>query len=349
MDNKDKKQITIWLLSACVMIFLMVIIGGITRLTQSGLSMVEWHPLSGIIPPITENEWITEFEKYKKFPEYKKINLGMKINEFKFIYFWEYVHRLLGRLLGIFFIIPFTYFLIKKKLNPTLIKKLLIMFFFGSLQGLFGWYMVKSGLVDNPNVSHYRLAGHLLLAFCLIAYIFWTALDLNRDKFEKGSFYNKKYFNPILHWIILIITLQIAYGAFTAGLKAGYGWNTFPKMAGDWIPNGLFSIRPWYLNFVEDNFTVQFIHRTLGWILCMLIPGFWRYTRGFDLTLQQDRAITIFMNILIYQFLLGMLTLLWVVPIWLGVLHQAGALILVIGCTYTYFLINNTTDKSTLT
>ena len=139
-----------------------------------------------------------------------------------------------------------------------------------------------------------------------------------------------------------MIILQITYGAFTAGLKAGYGWNTFPKMAGEWIPGGLFSINPWYLNFTENNFTVQFIHRILGWTLCMLIPGFWRYTRGFNLTIQQDKAITFFMNIILFQFLTGMLTLLWVVPIWLGVIHQIGALILVIGFTYTYFLITNT-------
>ena len=349
MDKKTKKQITVWLFSACLLIFIMVIIGGITRLTRSGLSMVEWHPISGIVPPLSENAWITEFEKYKQYPEYKKINHGMTLNEFKFIFFWEYIHRLIGRLLGLLFIIPFAYFLIKKKLNPILIKKLLIMFIFGGLQGFYGWYMVKSGLIDNPHVSHYRLAGHLIIAFSLMAYIVWTALDINRDRFEKGTSYNKIHFKPILHWIIFVITLQIAYGAFTAGLKAGYGWNTFPKMAGEWIPSGLFSIRPWYLNFVENKFTVQFIHRMLGWILCMLIPGFWRYTRGFNITTQQDRAISILMNIIIFQFLLGMLTLIWVVPVWLGVLHQAGALILVIGCTYIYFLVNNTTDVSTLT
>ena len=349
MNNKSKKQISMWLISACILIFIMIIIGGITRLTKSGLSMVEWHPVSGIIPPLSKIDWLTEFEKYKKFPEYNKINQGMSLKEFKFIFFWEYIHRLIGRLLGVFFIIPFTYFLIKKKLNPPLIRKLLIMFIFGIFQGLYGWYMVKSGLIDNPYVSHYRLTGHLLLAFSLMAYIVWTILDINKDRFEKGTTYNKEHFKPILHWIIFVIILQITYGAFMAGLKAGYGWNTFPKMAGQWIPNQIFSISPWYLNFVEDNFTVQFIHRILGYILCMLIPGFWRYTRGFNLTLQQDQAITIFMYILICQFLIGILTLLWVIPIWLGILHQSGAIILVIGWTYTYFLVNNTKNKSILT
>ena len=346
MDPKTNTQITIWLISACLLIFLMVIIGGVTRLTQSGLSMVEWHPISGAVPPMNDSAWETEFEKYQQYPEYQKLNQGMTLSQFKFIFFWEYVHRLIGRLLGIFFIIPFAYFLIKKKLNPPLIKKLLFMFVLGGLQGLYGWYMVKSGLVDNPHVSHYRLAGHLVLAFWLMAYILWTALDINRERFTKGTSYNKEHLRPVLHWIITLIMLQIIYGAFTAGLKAGYGWNTFPKMAGQLIPSGLLPLSPWYMNLFEHNFTVQFIHRILGWGLCMLIPGYWRYTRGFDLTSQQDFAITALMHIVIVQFLLGILTLLWVVPIWMGVLHQAGAFVLLAAWVLSYFLISNVTENT---
>ncbi len=346
MNTHTQKQITTWLIVACLLIFLMVIIGGITRLTRSGLSIVEWHPLSGVIPPMTDSAWELEFKKYQQFPEYQKLNQGITLSQFKFIFFWEYIHRLIGRLLGLFFIIPFAYFFIKKKLDTPLIKKLLMMFLFGGLQGLYGWYMVKSGLVDNPHVSHYRLAGHLVLAFGLMAYILWTALDVNRERFTKGTSYNKMYLRPVLHWIISLIILQIIYGAFTAGLKAGYGWNTFPKMAGQWIPGGLLSLSPWYLNLVEHNLTVQFIHRILGWGLCMLIPGYWRYTRGFDLTLQQDFAITALMNIVIVQFLLGILTLLWVVPVWLGILHQAGAFVLLAAWVLSYFLISNVTENT---
>ena len=196
MDPKKKKQITTWLISACLLIFLMVKIGGVTRLTKSGLSMVEWHPISGVIPPMNDSTWETEFEKYQQYPEYQKLNHGMTLSQFKFIFFWEYVHRLIGRALGIFFIIPFTYFLTKKKLNPPLMKKLLFMFVVGGLQGLYGWYMVKSGLVDNPHVSHYRLAGHLILAFGLMAYILWTALNVNRERFTKGTNYNKEHLRP---------------------------------------------------------------------------------------------------------------------------------------------------------
>ena len=219
------------------------------------------------------------------------------------------------------------------------------MFVFGGLQGLYGWYMVKSGLIDNPHVSHYRLAGHLVLASGLMANILWTALDVNRARFTKGTGYNKDYLQPVLRWIFALIILQIIYGAFTAGLKAGYGWNTFPKMQGQWVPDGLMQLSPWYVNFIEHNFTVQFIHRLLGWGLCMLIPGFWRYTRGFDLTLQQDFSITALMNIVIVQFLLGMLTLILVVPVWLGVLHQAGAFVLLAAWVYSYFIITNIEKK----
>ena len=345
MDTKTKKQITLWLVSACLLIFLMVIIGGITRLTRSGLSIVEWHPISGIIPPISDTDWLVEFEKYQKFPEYQKLNQGMTLDQFKFIFFWEYVHRLIGRLLGIFFIIPFSFFMIKKKLHPPLIKKLLFMFFLGGLQGLYGWYMVTSGLIDNPHVSHYRLAGHLVLAFGLMAYILWTTLHINKENFQKGTQYNRKQMRPVLHWIIVIMLLQIIYGAFTAGLKAGYGWNTFPKMAGQWIPDGLLPLTPWWKNLFEHQMTVQFIHRYIGWILCFLIPGFWRYTRGLMLNTHQDQAISWLLKIVIIQFLLGMLTLVWMVPVWLGVMHQAGAFMLLAAWVYTYFVVSYAEEK----
>ena len=216
------------------------------------------------------------------------------------------------------------------------------MFFLGGLQGLYGWYMVKSGLIDNPSVSHYRLAGHLVLAFGLMAYILYTALKINENSFQKGSNYNREHFRPVLYWIIAILLLQVIYGAFTAGLKAGYGWNTFPKMAGKWIPGGLLPLTPWWKNLVEQQMTVQFIHRWLGWILCFLIPGFWRYTRGFMLTDKQNQAITWFLYIVVGQFLLGMFTILFGVPVWLAVMHQAGAFLLLANWVYVYFLINHT-------
>ena len=219
------------------------------------------------------------------------------------------------------------------------------MFFLGGLQGVYGWYMVTSGLIDNPHVSHYRLAGHLVLAFGLMAYILWTTLHINKENFQKGTQYNRKQMRPVLHWIIVIMLLQIIYGAFTAGLKAGYGWNTFPKMGGQWIPDGLLPLTPWWKNLFEHQMTVQFIHRYIGWILCFLIPGFWRYTRGLMLNTHQDQAISWLLKIVIIQFLLGMLTLVWVVPVWLGVMHQAGAFILLAAWVYTYFVVSYAEEK----
>tara|TARA_B100000029_G_scaffold314756_1_gene307177 strand:+ start:1458 stop:2489 length:1032 start_codon:yes stop_codon:yes gene_type:complete len=339
MNKINQKQLTIWLISALFLILLIVIIGGATRLTHSGLSMVEWHPISGIIPPLSETDWINEFENYKRYPEYLKINYGMSLSQFKFIYFWEYIHRLAGRLLGILFIIPFFWFLLNKKLNYNLIIKLLIMFILGAFQGLYGWYMVKSGLIDDPYVSHYRLAGHLLLAFTLVAYILWNTLELNKFYFQTGSQRTKERLKPILQWIFLVIIIQVAYGAFTAGLKAGFGWNTFPKMGGQWIPGGLLPLSPWYVNFFEHSLTVQFIHRMLGWLLCILIPGFWKYAHEFELNQKQKQSINLLLYCTIVQFILGMLTIIWVVPIWLGVSHQIGALCLLAIWIYCYFLV----------
>ena len=268
--------------------------------------MVEWHPISGVIPPLTDSAWQEEFEKYQQFPEYQKLNQGMTLSQFKFIFFWEYVHRLIGRLLGVLFIIPFTWFLVRKKLNPPLIKKLLVMFLLGGLQGLYGWYMVKSGLIDDPHVSHYRLAVHLILAFGLIAYILWTALDLNKERFTPSSSFNREKLRPVLNLILAVIVLQIIYGAFTAGLKAGYGWNTFPKMAGQWIPGGLLPLSPWWKNLNQDQ------EKALDWLLWTIL----------------------------IQFGLGVFTLLMVVPVWLGVMHQVGAVILLMVAVYNKFLMN---------
>jgi len=341
MDKDTKKLISYWLSSAIGLLIVMVIIGGITRLTKSGLSMTDWQPIYGVIPPITETDWLEEFNKYKQFPEYQKLNNTMTLEEFKFIFFWEYIHRIIGRALGLLFILPFTFLLIKKRLNKSLMCKLLVCFFLGALQGLFGWYMVKSGLVDVPYVSHYRLAVHLILAFIIINYIFWILLNINKNYFKKSDHYIREKLSLFLTCIIVVIFIQIIYGAFTAGLKAGFGWNTFPKMGGYWIPRGLLPISPLWKNFFENHMTVQFIHRYLGWLLCMLIPAYWNYAKSFKLSTQQNIATNLLLYITIGQFFLGMFTLIMVVPIWLAVFHQLGAILLLSISVYNYFLINN--------
>jgi cytochrome c oxidase assembly protein subunit 15 len=343
VTNPNQRPVVWWLFTACLLIFLMVVVGGITRLTRSGLSMVEWHPVTGVIPPLTAADWEIAFEKYRQYPEYQVLNRGMTLAEFKSIFFWEYLHRLLGRIIGLVFLIPFAIFYYQKRLAPPLLWKLLLMFLLGALQGLVGWFMVKSGLADNPYVSHYRLALHLLLAVGLITYIFWTALDLIPGAFRRS--FTDPAVSPersrlrTVSWSLTgLILLQLIYGAFTAGLKAGHGWNTFPTMAGEWIPTGLLSMHPWWKNLLEHNLTVQFIHRCLGWLLVITIPLFWFYARRADLTRYQRWGINGLLGVVLVQFLLGVFTLLWVVPVGLGVLHQAGAVILFMTAVYTGYV-----------
>lgn len=228
MNYKCDRSIIIWLVFVCLMIFAMVIIGGITRLTDSGLSMVEWKPLMGAIPPLTEAEWLRVFDLYKQYPEYQKVNSGMELSEFKFIFFWEYFHRLFGRLIGVVFFIPYVYFLFKKKIEKKLNKKLFIAFILGGLQGLMGWYMVKSGLIDRPDVSHFRLAAHFGLALTIIGYIFWIILGQINFSNQKLIYYPKLFWSLAI--LLVILSVQIIYGAFVAGLDAGLAYNTFPTM-----------------------------------------------------------------------------------------------------------------------
>ncbi len=325
--SNARRYITIWLITACVMILSMVVIGGITRLTQSGLSMVEWKPVTGVIPPMSQEAWEKEFDLYKEFPQYQKVNYHMTLEEFKFIYFWEYFHRLIGRVLGLVFIVPFIFFYRKNWLSPPLLKKLMIMFFLGLSQGLMGWYMVASGLVDRPHVSHYRLAIHFLFAVVLVGYIFWTLLDYrNRDRSRETD--SPACFSRGINLFIGLVLLQMIYGAFTAGLKAGYGWNTFPLMNGEWIPAGLFSLTPWWYNLVEHNMTVQFIHRILGYIIVLLGTTLWWKSRSFTLNHDQKRSTNLLLGMVWIQVILGILTLIFVVPVSLGVIHQIGAVAL---------------------
>ena len=262
--NKHKPVI-IWLFSGCALIFIMVVVGGITRLTNSGLSMVNWSLFMGAIPPLNNLEWQEVFSLYQQSPEGRKLNYNYTLSEFKYIYFWEYLHRMIGRLLGLVFIIPFIIFLIQKKLNNKLIKQSIVLFFLGGLQAAIGWWMVKSGLVDNPHVSHYRLSIHLITAFLTCSFAFWIALSLIYTEPKKG---NKKIKNLLIVYFILLI-IQIIYGAFVAGLDAGGGFNTWPKMLGEWIPEAVYIDSNGYNSmwFLEHRWGVHFIHRKIALIL----------------------------------------------------------------------------------
>lgn len=331
--KKDNKAVIYWLLTGCVLIFIMVIVGGITRLTHSGLSISNYKLISGTIPPMNETEWNEAFELYKQYPEYQKLNYGMSLEEFKDIYFWEWIHRVIGRFIGLVFIIPFIYFLIRKQLSKPTIKKSIILLLMGGFQGFLGWYMVKSGLVDRPDVSHYRLAAHLTTAFLTFAYTFWVALDL---MFPNKKNIDKKLRNFIRIGLIILI-IQIIYGAFVAGLDAGWIHNHWPFMSeGKLIHETVYTEHnPTYLNFIEGKSGVQFVHRTLAYVVVIFILSIWYKATRNDISKWQTKGINSLLLVVGIQFLLGVLTLLLAVPVWLGVLHQVVAFILLSCMVFT--------------
>lgn len=330
---KDNKKVIYWLLTGCVLIFIMVIVGGITRLTHSGLSISNYKLISGIIPPLNEIEWQDAFNLYKQYPEYQKINKGMSIEDFKDIYFWEWIHRVIGRFIGLVFIIPFLYFLLKKQLSKPTIKKCIILLFMGGFQGFLGWFMVKSGLVDRPDVSHYRLAMHLTTAFLTFAYTLWVALDLiyPTQKVINISFRN------LIRIGYAILVIQIIWGAFVAGLDAGWIHNHWPLMNDGKLIHETVTIEqnPVWKNFVEGKSGVQFIHRYLAYIVVIFIAIIaWKSTK-LQRTLLQRTGIQVMVALVILQFILGVLTLILQVPVWLGVTHQVVAFFLLASMTFT--------------
>lgn len=327
MKFKCDRSIIIWLLIVCIMIFAMVIIGGITRLTDSGLSMVEWKPLMGAIPPMNEVEWNRVFGLYKNYPEYQKVNAGMNLTEFKSIFFWEYFHRLFGRMIGVVFFFPYLYFVLRKKVQSSLNKKLFIAFVLGGLQGVMGWYMVKSGLVDRPDVSHFRLAAHFGLALIIIGYIFWIIFGQFVQDKEEFSFYPLIY--KLLFILTLILSIQIVYGAFVAGLDAGLAFNTFPKMGNHWIADSAFSFSPIWKDMIENNATIQFIHRTIGWIILFFTITIFYLSKSV-INITQKNSLKYLLAMVFVQFVLGVLTLVYLVPISIASMHQAGAVILLV-------------------
>ncbi len=334
MTAQDKKYIRRWYWSGAILVFVILVIGGITRLTGSGLSITDWNPLIGTIPPLNEAQWEDAFEQYKQFPEYQVVNRGMSMSEFKYIFFWEYIHRLAARFLGVVFIVPFLWFIAKKKFDKTQLKRAVFLMFLGLGQAFMGWYMVMSGLVDIPAVSHYRLAAHLTLAFIIFGACLWFALDLyeNRKKEIIGSSELKK-------WLIIfssLLLIQIVWGAFVAGLNAGHIYNTFPKMYQYWFPPELWISEPLIINFFENIVTVQWMHRVVGTILALIVILIW--VRSIQLktdTATRMWSFSLF-SIVLIQYLIGVFTLIYHVPVWLGVLHQAVAMIL-FGIVLGYF------------
>ena len=316
-----------WLIAA--MTLAVLIVGGATRLTHSGLSMVEWDPIMGVIPPLNDADWQEAFEKYQQYPEYLKLRQGMTVQQFKFIFFWEYLHRLLARTIGLVFLLPFLFFLARRWMDRPLALRSLALFALGGMQGVMGWFMVASGLIDRPSVSHYRLAAHLSLAFMIFGYAVWLARGMTAP--ERHAVSRPDARRVALRGITIVgalLALQIIWGAFVAGLKAGFFANTFPLMGGRWVPATFLEMQPALRNFVENGATVQWTHRLLGTLLLIAaIVVFAQITRA-AVDAATRKYAGAFLALVAIQYLLGILTLVHAVPVVLGVTHQAMAMII---------------------
>lgn len=318
-----------WFWSIAAFTLAVLIVGGITRLTRSGLSIVEWNPIMGVIPPLGEAQWQEAFDRYRQFPEYQQLRRGMSLDEFKFIFFWEYIHRVLARTIGLVFLVPFAFFAVRRWFNRPLAARALALFALGAGQGLMGWLMVQSGLVDRPSVSHYRLAAHLGLAFLICGYAVWLARELALEATRATVAAPVR--RALLRGLALVgalLALQIVWGAFVAGLKAGFIFNTFPLMGGQWVPATLLQLEATLLNFVQNPAAVQWLHRVLGTVLLLAALGYWLRTRGLAADDRSREFATALFALIAGQYLLGVITLLQSVPIPLGVAHQAAALII---------------------
>jgi cytochrome c oxidase assembly protein subunit 15 len=340
MDARQRNAVGIWLLLGALMVYAMIVVGGVTRLTQSGLSMVEWEPLMGVIPPMSESDWNETFSLYQQFPEYQKTNQGMTLPEFKSIFWWEYAHRVLGRTIGLVFFFPFVFFALKGYLDRKWAGRLTGLFVLGGMQGLMGWYMVMSGLVDNPHVSQYRLVAHLGLAVLIYILMIWYSMDLLRGSGirDRAAGFMTRY-STIMVWIISVMILS---GGFMAGTRAGFTYNTFPTMYGEWIPAGVWALQPAWRNLFENVVNIQFFHRAIAlmitfaviWILVLRISGRMRPDGDRLIARSEDLGVSWLILAAALQVTFGIITLLKVVPVSWAAMHQAGAIFLLTGALY---------------
>ena len=320
------RGVAVWLLVCCALVFAMVVVGGITRLTHSGLSIVEWQPIVGTVPPLDDSAWQDAFRKYRQTPEFRQVNPEMDLAGFKSIFWWEYAHRLLGRLIGAAFLLPLLWFAARGRVGRPLAWKLAAIFGLGGLQGAMGWYMVQSGLVDDPRVSQYRLAAHLGMALLIYAAMLWLALDLFFPRASGTGATRSALRRPALALAALVFAMAIS-GSFVAGIHAGLAYNTFPLMNGHVVPPGMFVIDPWYRNFFSNIATVQFDHRLIAWMLAFLVPWFWLRVRRAVASRRARIAAGLLLAALALQIALGIATLLAMVPVPLAAAHQASAVL----------------------
>jgi cytochrome c oxidase assembly protein subunit 15 len=329
LSEAKRRHLRAWLWSGAGLTLLTLVIGGITRLTESGLSMVDWNPIVGVVPPLSHEEWEAAFARYREFPEFQKLRPGMTLAEFRFIFLWEYLHRLAARTIGLVFLIPMLWFWARGYLTPPLRRRLLVLFGLGALQGFMGWFRVMSGLVDDPRVSQYRLAAHLSIAITIFGYCIWLVRELITPPPARLPSGSRATGRPWVYALGALLALQILWGAFVAGLDAGFIYNTFPRMGGGWLPPNGLHLRPAIRNLTENPATVQWIHRVIGSLLLLTASVSLLATRAGRVDATSRRLALIFWMLVVTQYSLGVLTLTLHVPLPLGVSHQATALVIV--------------------
>lgn len=323
LGDQRHRPVAFWLFAVCALVFLMVVVGGLTRLTGSGLSIVDWRPITGILPPLNATQWQAVFEMYQSSPQYQKVNYAMDVHAFKGIFWLEYIHRVLGRLIGLAFFVPFVWFVIRGNIRLRETPKFLVLFVLGGAQGLLGWYMVKSGLVDVPSVSQYRLTAHLNLAFLIYCAMFWVALSLLYPK--TGS--RHPWFGRTAALLGLLV-VTITSGGFVAGLKAGKIYNTFPTMGDHWLPPEAFAMAPAWINLFENAVAVQFNHRLLALTTFVLIVLYFVRSRSANFPRRAEIGSKAFLHTSVLQVALGITAVLMSVPVVIGAAHQGVALLL---------------------
>jgi cytochrome c oxidase assembly protein subunit 15 len=316
-----------WLLVCCALVFAMVVVGGVTRLTHSGLSITEWQPIVGALPPLDDAQWQATFEKYQRTPEYRLVNHDMTLGGFKRIFWWEYFHRLLGRAIGVVFLVPFLWFAARRRIPRGFGGPLAAIFALGALQGAMGWYMVQSGLVDDPRVSQFRLTAHLGLALLIFASMLWAAMSILFPEREPPATPARRSARRIAFALAALVFVMALTGGFVAGIRAGFAYNTFPLMNGAIVPPEIFMIEPWWRNFFWNMATVQFDHRLLAWAIAFAVPLAWWKIRNAGVPRRARAGAGALLALVAAQIALGIATLVNVVPLPLAAAHQAGAVL----------------------
>ncbi|MBF0272501.1 MAG: COX15/CtaA family protein [Magnetococcales bacterium] len=337
MTRQDQRHVGLWLFVCCALVYAMLALGGITRLTGSGLSMVEWQPLIGVLPPSDQTAWQELFAKYQSTPEFRHVNYDMDLEGFKGIFWLEYFHRLLGRLTGVVFFVPFAWFLWRRKVDRPVTIRLGMIFLLGGMQGVMGWLMVKSGLISDPHVSPYRLTAHLALAFLVYGWMLWTAMELFIGAEGRPRGTPPDVLKRFSLGIVTLVSVTVVSGGFVAGAKAGYGYNTFPLMHGQWIPDAYWEMQPAWHNFFENVATIQWNHRLLATISFFSVVAYWFLGQRMTPPSRIRVGLHLLLLAVSIQVLLGIATLLLHVPINLAWAHQVWSMALFTVAMFIHF------------